>query len=87
MHLDPIGEDAVDIIQGIRPTGMPGNLDPIPGGHLAVDFLLKPLKFVLELNDFFLKFQVLIAGKGLHIFNLAGQFNNRFFEFQHRANE
>ena len=52
MKFHKIGEDAVEIVQRIRPVGVAGNLRDLPGREIAVDVLGQLLAFFAKLFNF-----------------------------------
>jgi len=53
VQLDEIREDFLDVIERVRPLGMPGNLGDLPRRQVAVDVLGELQALFAELVDFF----------------------------------
>ena len=53
VQLDKVREDFLDVIERVRPLGMPGNLGDLPWRQIAVDVLGELQTLFAKLVDFF----------------------------------
>ena len=53
VQLDKVGKDVPNVVQRVRPFGVPGNLGDLPGRQNAVDVFGELLAFFGQLLDFF----------------------------------
>ena len=79
-----IGERRIEIIEGVRAFGMPGELDALPRGEVGVNLPPGFLEFDFDLPDFI--FQTDPHGVGLGVLakliQLLLQFEDRFLEIE-----
>src|SRR5215469_2140360 len=82
MKLQIVGKRGPEVVKSKRASGMSGDLNPLPGGELIInfalgffDFLLHRLYFPIDVNR--VRFRVF-----LQFFELLFQLNNWFLKFQ-----
>ena len=57
MQLAELAKGRLDVIQGVRPLGMAGQLDPLPGSQVRVNLLARFLDLLLDLGYFVINVQ------------------------------
>ena len=77
VQLDEAGDQPVDVVRGVGPRGMAGQLDALVGGQVVEGFLQQPVAFAFELFD--LGAQVPVVGGGFF-----GKLADLLFDFENR---
>jgi hypothetical protein len=65
VQLDPVLQQQVDQVEGVRALGVPGDLGALPGGQARVDALLLAGEPFLELRDLVARLERLFRGAQL----------------------
>ncbi len=79
-----VGEDVVDIVEGVGAEGVAGELDLLPGGEVLVDGGLGGLEFFLDGADFGADVQILLGGEAAEVLELGFELAQGFLEFERK---
>ncbi len=84
MQFAEIGESKVEVVERVRPPGMTGQLDALPGGEVGKDLpsgffqlFFDELDFLFETDAQRMGFRMLSE-----VFQLVLEFDDRFFEIE-----
>ena len=84
MQLSKAGKRGIQVIQGERAFGMPGDLNAIPGAQVQKDLALGFFDLLLNDRNFFLQSNAegMLFGVLSQLLKLALQFCNRLLEVE-----
>ena len=80
VDLDEVGRQRLDVVERIRPPGMPRDERFLPGSEVRVDLGGRPLEPFLQLEDLFPVRSV--VGKRLQLFQAAANAEDRLLELR-----
>ncbi len=78
-----VGDELSDVIEGMGPLRMPGNLRLLPGGQFGIELLERLTGLGLHAGDFVADGDGVAGGlQRPHFFNFGLELGHRFFEIQ-----
>ena len=82
MELDEVAEAEPQVIQGVRPLRMSGNLHALPGVEVGKNLPLGLLDMRGDAANLGVEVDLMTAQMALQIVQFLRQFNDRLFEVQ-----
>jgi len=77
-----LGEDVLDVVQGVRTARVAGQTRDLPAGQLAEDVFGKRAALVLQASDFIADIQRIVIADQAQLFDLGLQVSDRLFEIK-----
>lgn len=80
MQLVELGEDVVDVVQGVRTTRVTRQARDLPAGQVAENALGQRAALVLQTGDFIADVQRVVIADQAQLFDLGLQVSNRLLD-------
>ena len=79
---EPTISEGFNVVEGVRPVRVPGNLNPLPRGQVGIDLLADGLDFLFEVGDSTLHVDLSLPIDVLGLFELFAQLADGLFEIE-----